>query len=136
MTSPAEGLARLRAAADSGELDIFCRRHRVRVLTVFGSAARGEPAARDLDVGVLVEVGHPFDLLAVVNDLIELTGTDAVDLVHLNGGGPVIRERALAGSIGLYESEPAALANAQMAAITERMETDPMRWRNLELLAQ
>lgn len=47
----------------------------------------------------------------------------------------MIRERALAGSVGLFESEPGALANAQMAAITERMETDPMRWPNLELLA-
>ena len=25
--------------------------------------------------------------------------------------------------------------HAQMAAISERMETDPMRWRNLELMA-
>ncbi len=136
MTGPADGLARLRTAAGTGELDAFCARHRVRVLTVFGSAARGEPTARDLDIGLLVEFGHRFDLLAAVNELIELTGTDAVDVVHLNRGGPVIRERALAGSIGLYESEPAALANAQMAAITERMETDPMRWQNLELLAR
>ncbi len=106
------------------------------MLTVFGSAARGEPTARDLDIGVLIEFGAPFDPFAAVVDLIRLTGTEQVDLVHLNRGGPVIRERALAGSIGLYQSEPTALANAQMAAITERMETDPMRWRNLELMAE
>jgi hypothetical protein len=39
------------------------------------------------------------------------------------------------GSIPLYESEPAALANAQMAVIGQRVETDPVRRLNLELLA-
>lgn len=135
MGSPHDGLARLQAAAESGELDEFCRRHCVRVLTVFGSAARGEPTARDLDIGLLIEAGRSFDLLAAINDLVDLTGTDKVDVVHLNRGGPVIKERALVGSIGLYESDPAALANAAIAAIGERIETDPMRRLNLEMLA-
>ncbi|MGI8759492.1 MAG: hypothetical protein ACR2K0_09325 [Acidimicrobiales bacterium] len=51
MATPAQGLARLRAAAASGQLDELCARHSVRVLTVFGSAARAQPGARDLDVG-------------------------------------------------------------------------------------
>lgn len=135
MASPAAGLARLRSAAESGELDAFCLRHHVRVLTVFGSAAQGEPQARDLDVGVLTEHDHRMDTAGATFELIELTGTQQVDLVHLNRGGPLIRERALVGSIPLYESEPAALANAQMAAIGERVETDPMRRLNLVLLA-
>lgn len=42
MATPAEGLARLRAAAESGELDALCARHSIRVLTVFGSAERME----------------------------------------------------------------------------------------------
>jgi hypothetical protein len=40
--TPAEAMRRLQNAAESGELDVFCRRHAVRVLTVFGSAGRGE----------------------------------------------------------------------------------------------
>ena len=112
MTSPAAGLARLRSAAESGELDAFCSRHHVRVLTVFGSAARDEPQARDLDVGVLTEHDHRLNTATATVELIELTGTQHVDLVHLNRGGPLLRERALVGSIPLYESEPAALANA------------------------
>src|SRR5262249_31219046 len=135
MVSPAAGLARLRSAAESGELDAFCLRHHVRVLTVFGSAARGGPQARDLDIRVLTEHDHPMDTTAAISELIEFPGTQQVDLVYLNRGGPLIRERALVGSIPLYESEPAALANAQMAAIGERVETDPMRRLNLELLA-
>ncbi len=135
MRTPAEALERLREAAASGELDAFCARHAVRVLTVFGSAGRGEAVARDLDVGVLVEPGVPFDPVAAVADLIDLTGLGAVDLAHLNRGGPVLRERALVGSVALYESAPGALADAQVAAIAERIETDPMRRLNLELLA-
>ncbi|MBA3905605.1 MAG: hypothetical protein H0X35_02810 [Pseudonocardiales bacterium] len=50
MATPAEGIARLRSAAAPGELDTLCARRGVRVLTVFGSAARADPRARDLDV--------------------------------------------------------------------------------------
>ena len=102
-----EGLARLRTSAESGELDALCRRHRVRVLTVFGSAARGEPGARDLDI----------------------------DVVLLDAGGPVIRERALVGSVVLDESEPGAWASAATAAMLERIDTEWLRRLDLELLA-
>lgn len=135
VTSPAQALQRLRDAAESGELADFCRRHAVRVLTVFGSAARAEDCARDLDVGVLTERDADFDTIAAITELMDIAAIDAVDLAHLNRGGPVIRERALVGSVVLYESEPGALADAQVAAIAERIETDPMRRLNLTLLA-
>lgn len=133
MLTPAQGLARLRAAA---ELEAVCERHHVRVLTVFGSAARAEPEARDLDVAVLTEAGRSVDLVALIGDLIELSGVDAVDLAHLNRAGPVLRERALVGVVPLFESEPGAYAAAQTAAIGERIETDPLRRLDLELLTQ
>lgn len=119
MTSPTAAVVRLRTAAEVGELDDLCLRYDVRVLTVFGSAARGEVAPHDVDVGVLTEPGRPLDA-EFGTALAAVAGIDEVDLVHLNRGGPVIRERALVGSIGLYESEPSALANAQLAAIGER----------------
>ncbi len=136
MTTPAEGLARLRAAGASGELDAFCVARSVRVLTVFGSAARGEPAARDLDVAVISEPGAPFDLVVLINDLMALTGVEVVDLAHLNHAGPVLRERALVGSVALFESAEGRFAAAQTAAIGERIETDAMRRLDLELLAE
>jgi hypothetical protein len=55
--------------------------------------------------------------------------------MHLNRGGPVIRERALVGSVELFESKPGALASAQVAAVLERMDTDWMRRLDLELMA-
>ena len=134
MSSPAEGLARLRAAAASGRLDEVCARHGLRVLTVFGSAARGEPGARDLDVGVLADPGQALDLLLLVADLVELSGVEAVDVARLDRAGPVLRERALVGCVPLYESRSGAYASAQTAAIAERIETDANRRADLALL--
>ncbi len=87
-SSPAEGLSRLRAAAESGELDAFCRKHHVRILTVFGSTARGEPTARDLDIGIMTEPDADFDIFTAVYELMVLTDVDRVDVAHLNRGGP------------------------------------------------
>lgn len=134
MATPVEGLARLRAGAESGELDALCRRHRIRVLTVFGSASRGAASARDLDVGVLLEPGAVIDYLSLIRDLDTLTEAD-VDVVHLNPAGPVLRERALVGSVVLDESEPGAWASASTAAMLERMDTAWLRRLDLELLA-
>jgi predicted nucleotidyltransferase len=135
MRTPAEGLARLREAAATGALDDLCARHRIRGLTVFGSAGRGEAIARDLDVGVLFEFDAEPDLLGLIAELGDLTGADN-DVVHLNRGGPVIRERALVGSIWLYESMAGALTDAMVTAVAERIDTDRLRWLNLELLAE
>jgi predicted nucleotidyltransferase len=134
VSTPAQGLARLRVAAASGELDELCRRHAIRVLTVFGSAARAEPHARDLDVGALAEPGQPLDAVALSTDLLDLTGVDRVDLAHLNHAGPLLRERAFVGCVPLYESSEGAYAAAQTAAIAERIETDAARRADLELL--
>ncbi|QJY46533.1 nucleotidyltransferase domain-containing protein [Pseudonocardia broussonetiae] len=123
MTTPAEALQRLRDAAASGVLDAFCLRHHVRVLTVFGSAGRGEENARDLDVGVLVERDADVDLISAITDLVELAGTDDIDLAHLDRGGLLLRERALVGSVALYESAPGALAE-------HRSPRSPRGWRS------
>lgn len=135
VVTPAEGLVRLRAAADSGSLDALCERYAIRVLTVFGSAGRAEPQARDLDIGVFFEHGRTPALLDLMVELDGVTGADN-DVVHLNRAGPVLRERAFVGSVWLYESEPGALADAMTAAIAERIDTDPGRRLDLELMAE
>lgn len=78
----------------------------------------------------------PFDAVALVNDLVGLTGVQAVDLAHLDSAGPVLRERALVGCVPLFESTPGRYAAAQLAAIAERIETDPARRADLELLSR
>ena len=63
-------------------------------------------------------------MLALLDDLSRLTGSDDVDLMVLDTAGPVAKERALVGCLALFESETGAYADAQMAAMCERMDTD------------
>ncbi len=135
MVSPAEGLRRLRAAVRSSTFDALCARHGIRVLTAFGSAVRDDPDARDLDIAVILEPGRTADYPRLIADLVDVTDAD-VDLVVLNGAGPLIRERALAEADPLYESEEGAWARAANAATMERMDTDWMRRIGLRLLAE
>lgn len=132
--SPREALELLRAAATDGRLDDLCARHDVRVLAVFGSAVRADGDPGDLDVAIGFEPGHRGDLLALLDDLSRLTGSDDLDLLVLDDAGPVARERALVGGLALFESEPSAYARAQMAAMLELMDTEWMRALDLETL--
>jgi predicted nucleotidyltransferase len=131
---PRTALERLQEAAADGRLDAACERHGVRVLTVFGSAVDPERKPRDLDVAVLFEPGRRGDVLALLDELSRLTGSDEVDLLVLNGADPVARERALVGCLALYESQPTAYALAQVSAMGERMDTDWLRALDLETL--
>lgn len=133
-TPPGEALARLRAAAADGQLDVLCARHSVRILTVFGSAIGPDADPRDLDVAVRPEPGRRGDVLALLDDLSRLTGSDDIDLMVLDTAGPVAKERALVGCLALFESEPTAYADAQMAAMCERMDSDWLRALDLETL--
>lgn len=58
-----------------------------------------------------------------------------LDVLVLDRAGPVARERALVGCVPLYEDRPGAYATAQMAAMTERMDTDWLRALQLDWLA-
>lgn len=133
-TEPHVALDSLRAAAEDGRLEELCRRHGVRVLTVFGSAVRPDAVPRDLDVAVGFEPHTTGDVLALFDDLSVLTGSDDVDLLVLERAGPVARERALVQCLPLYESEPTAYATAQVAAMGERMDTDWLRALDLEAM--
>lgn len=135
-TTPAEGLSRLRAAAADGRLDELCAAHEVRVLTIFGSAARDEAEAHDLDVAVGFEHGARPDPLLLIDAVSRLTGSDDIDLLVLDRAGPVVRERALVGCVPLYESQRGAYARARDLAMMERMDTDWLRRLDLELLAR
>lgn len=135
-TDPHTALQSLRTAAADGRLDALAARHRLQLLTVFGSTARGAARARDLDVAVRYEPdAPPRDVLSLLDDLAVLTGSDDVDLLVLDDAGPVARERALVACVALYESRPGVYARAQMAAMCERMETDWLRRLDLQLLA-
>lgn len=136
VTAVAEGVSALRAAAADGRLDAVCARHRIRVLTVFGSAVRHPATARDLDIAVLPERPSDLDVLRLLEDLVELSGLEGIDLARLDAASPLLAERALVGCIPLHESVEGAYADAQSAAIGQRVETDHLRRLDLELLAR
>lgn len=133
---PMAALDALIAAAASGDLERIARRHDLRLLGVFGSAFRrwhdpDMPAPRDLDVAV--SFAGPPRLLALLDDLVTLTGYDGIDLLVLDDADPVARAEGFVG-LGLYEREPGAWAIGQMAALAERRDTEHLRRLDLEAL--
>jgi predicted nucleotidyltransferase len=131
--SIAEAFERLRSAAEDGRLERVCRARGVRLLTVFGSAVRDATRARDLDV--VVSLAPDADLLGLVGDLVDLTGTDLVDVMVLNGASPTARRNGLGAAVPLYEVDAGLFARTQMAAALEFYETAWMRRLDLERMA-
>lgn len=132
MNAALGGLARLEELVADGRLDELCDRHGIAVLTAFGGAARvvgaGSRPRR------AHRPGRRVDYLALIGDLQPAAGTD-VDLAVLDAAGPVLRERALVGSVALYEHRPGDWARAATFAVLERMDTAWMRRLDLDLLA-
>lgn len=135
------GVVPARAAADElfaagadGRLDALCQRYRVRVLGIFGSAARPGPVdPQDVDVAVgFLEPEGP--VVALLDDLVALVACDCVDLVRIDGAEPLLRARAFAG-VGLYEHERGMWATEQMAALAEARDTAWLRRLDVEALA-
>lgn len=113
-------------------MDEICARRGVRLLAVFGSALRSVEA-RDVDIAVSFKA--EMDILGLVDDLIMLTGFEALDVAVIDGADPVLRARALTG-LGLYESEAGLFATEQMAALSEEWDTRWLRRLNLQTLAR
>jgi hypothetical protein len=78
----------------------FCRRHHITRLSLFGSAARGEMTpASDVDFLVEYEEGHRpglVQLQQIQDELSDLCGGRAVDLVNPRRLNPRLRDRILA----------------------------------------
>jgi|SRR5450432_3081689 predicted nucleotidyltransferase len=95
------------AQVDAGKLADLCRLYRVRELSFFGSAARGEMRP-DSDIDLLVEflpdAGIDLvDYAGLMLDLSRLLGRK-VDLVSKNGLKPLIRDAVLQAARPLYST--------------------------------
>jgi predicted nucleotidyltransferase len=93
------------AQVDETDLSDLCRQYRVRELSLFGPAARGEMRA-DSDIDMLVEflpdAGIDLvDYAGLMLDLSHLLGRK-VDLVSKNGLKPLIRASVLEEARLLY----------------------------------
>ena len=127
--------AHLREAATRGTLAALCDRQDLDLVVVFGSALDPDTDPLDLDVAVRFGPGSGAqDTLRLLNDLYELTGSERIDLMVLNRAAPLARERALTTGEPLFQRKPGDFANAQIAAIMERLDTDRFRAMDLELM--
>ncbi len=90
---------------DEAKLILLCQRYRVRELSIFGSAARGDMRP-DSDIDILVEFLPDSDIdlvdyAGLMLDLSQLLGRK-VDLVSKNGLKPLIRSSVLGEARLLY----------------------------------
>lgn len=135
MTSARAAAATLIAASIDGRLEEICIRHGVRVLSIFGSAARPGPVEPgDVDVGVGF-LESPAPVVALVSALTDLVRSDHIDLALVDGAEPLLRARAFAG-VGLYEHDQGAWATEQMAALAEARDTAWLRELDLRAMAE
>ena len=116
-TSPALREAAARAAAQFG----------ARLVVLFGSTARGEPNAQDLDVGILGET--PLDAVAVTNTLTRQLGTQAVDVTDLRRADPVLLALVARDGVALFEQVPGEFA--QFASLAMRRFADTRKFRDV-----
>jgi hypothetical protein len=85
-------------------LAAFCRRHRIRKLSLFGSAARDQ-ASVGSDVDLLVEFDRPVGLLHVIyaeQYLEEVLGVDRVDLVLRRAVLPELEAGIFAEAVDVF----------------------------------
>lgn len=116
----------------------ICNRHAVKLLVVHGSVLDRAPLRppNDVDLAFRYEPDAGRDVVSLINELLDLTHFDGLDLMDLGRAGPVARARALGpDSVLLYESERGLFAETQMAAFAEEMDTRWLRRLDLELLA-
>lgn len=126
---------RLVALAQHQKLDDLCSALGIELLVLFGSAA--DPKRDPQDVDLAVRFSAPSgDVLNLLNQLYLLTEFEDFDVLDLRRAGPVARERALVGTLPLYQARDGLFANTQIAAIMERLDTDQMRRVELALLAE
>ncbi len=131
---------RLREAASQEPLRDLCQRHGLNLVVVFGSVLDvgldDDHGPRDLDVAVRYAPGKPtHSTLGLLDGLYRLTGSEQIDLMVLNLADPLPRERALTTGEPLFQLHPGDFANAQIAAMMERLDTDHFRRLELELMS-
>ena len=136
MSRIGQAVATLRTAARDGRLGRVCEASDIQLLVLFGSAAREPDTARDLDLAVRFEPYEPTRVLAALDALSELAGPVPVDLMLLNRAGPVAREQALVFGELLCARAADTFAEAQIAAVLERLDTEHLRVAELDLLAR
>lgn len=128
--TPRSALAALRDGA-AGDL---AQRHGLDLLVAFGSVVRTDGQPRDLDLAV--RSAGALDVLALLQDVYELTGLEEVDVLDLRRAGAVAAFEALEHGVLLYESHPGRFVEAHVGAWSLHADEAWLRRRQLESLAR
>lgn len=100
----------------------------LRLVVLFGSAARDAEPGRDLDLGI--DAGRLLDTVALTNRLATLLGRSDVDVADLRRADPVLLRAVAEEGIALYEAEPGAFGRFHSLAV--RRFHDTRKFREME----
>jgi predicted nucleotidyltransferase len=100
----------------------------LRLVVLFGSAARGASGPEDLDIGVLAD--QLVDAVALTNDLTQSLGRQDVDLTDLRMANPVLLALVAREGLPLFEREPGEFA--RFASLAVRRFADTRKFRDAE----
>jgi hypothetical protein len=89
----------------------------MRLLLLFGSRARGDATARsDWDLGYLAK--RDFDAAEFLAQVVEVLGTDRIDLVDLARAGGQLRFRAAQNGRVVYAADQAVYPQFWLEAVS------------------
>lgn len=116
-------LDELRGAAErlAGDFDL-------RMVVLFGSAARQEPLPGDIDLAVLGD--GRIDTLELTNRLAVLLARNDVDVVDLRGVDPLLMMLVARDGIPLFEQRPGEMAS--FTSLAARRFADTKKFREAE----
>lgn len=122
MTNARADSERLRAAAVE-----IGRGGGLRLVVLFGSVARQEAGAKDLDIGVLGGGAGPLDAIAITTRLTRLLGVQGVDVTDLGRADPLLLAQAARDGVPLYEGSAGEFARFASLAIRRFADTRKFR---------
>ncbi len=107
----------------------LARKHKLRLVVLFGSQATGKIHPKsDIDVGYVASPDLNFEAsLDAANDLRELLGREDVEFVNMRKISPLLRKIISDEGILLYEDTPGTFVQFKMYAFKKYIETKPLR---------
>lgn len=107
------------------------RRHGLRLVLLFGSAARGDGReGGDLDLGVIGGNADPVDATALTNAFTRELGVQAIDVVDLRRADPLLLQLAARDGRSLFEGS--AGEHARFCSLAARRYADTRKFRAME----
>lgn len=99
-----------------------------RLVVLFGSAARGEARAEDLDIGILAR--GRLDTVDATNRLTRALGLQEVDVADLGRADPLLAALVARDGLALYEAEAGEFT--RFASLAARRFADTRKFRETE----